>query len=216
MTTICFVGAGSVEFTRDLVADILRFPELADATLRLHDIDEDRLETALGVAHSVARQLGAHPTVSAHLERREALEGADFVIDIVQIGGLAATKVDFEVPARFGLRQTIADTLGIGAIFRGLRTFPFLKALADDIADVAPGALLLNYTNPMAMNVGYLAKVAPKLPLRVLDDPRSQRDRRGPAPGGHLDVGGGQPPGVGALDAARRHRPLSPPRREDP
>jgi alpha-galactosidase len=162
MTTICFIGAGSVEFTRDLVADILRFPELADATLRLHDIDRDRLDTAEGVAHSVARQLGAHPTVTAHLDRREALEGAEFVIDIVQIGGLAATKVDFEIPARFGLRQTIADTLGIGAIFRGLRTFPFLKALADDIAAVAPGALLLNYTNPMAMNVGYLAKAAPE------------------------------------------------------
>ena len=168
MTTICFIGAGSVEFTRDLVADLLRFPELAEATLRLHDIDQDRLDTAEGVAHSVARQVGASPTVSAHLDRRAALEGADFVINIVQIGGLAATKVDFEVPARFGLRQTIADTLGIGAIFRGLRTFPFLRALADDIAAVAPGAILLNYTNPMAMNVGYLAKAAPQLPVAGL------------------------------------------------
>jgi alpha-galactosidase len=168
MTTICFIGAGSVEFTRDLVADILRFPELADATLRLHDIDAGRLETAEGVARSVARQIGAHPTVTSHLERRDALDGADFVIDIVQIGGVAATKVDFDVPARFGLRQTIADTVGIGGIFRGLRTFPFLKSLAEDIAAVAPGALLLNYTNPMAMNVGYLAKAAPSLKVAGL------------------------------------------------
>ncbi len=168
MTTICFIGAGSVEFTRDLVADILRFPELAESTLRLHDIDVSRLDTAEGVARSVARQLGAHPTVTAHLDRREALQGADFVIDIVQIGGVAATKVDFEIAARFGLRQTIADTIGIGGIFRGLRTFPFLKALADDIAAVAPDALLLNYTNPMAMNVGYLAKAAPDLKVAGL------------------------------------------------
>ncbi|TAM68171.1 MAG: alpha-glucosidase/alpha-galactosidase [Microbacteriaceae bacterium] len=163
MTTICFIGAGSVEFTRDLVADILSYPELADSEFRLHDIDETRLNTARGVAESVARQLGAHPTINTHLDRREAIEGARFVVNMVQVGGLAATKTDFEVPARFGLRQTIADTLGIGAIFRGLRTFPLLHGLATDIRELAPDALLLNYTNPMAMNVGYLSKVAPQV-----------------------------------------------------
>ncbi|WP_308467241.1 alpha-glucosidase/alpha-galactosidase [Rathayibacter soli] len=161
MTTICFIGAGSVEFTRDLVADILSFPELAGSEFRLHDIDQTRLDTARGVAESVARQLGAHPIISTHLDRREAITGARFVVNMVQVGGLAATKTDFQVPARFGLRQTIADTLGIGSIFRGLRTFPLLRGLAEDIRQFAPDALLLNYTNPMAMNVGYLSRIAP-------------------------------------------------------
>jgi alpha-galactosidase len=163
MTAICFVGAGSVEFTRDLLADILRFPELRDVEIRLHDIDPGRLRTAEGVARSVATQLGAAPRVSAHADRREALEGADFVVDMVQIGGIAATRTDFEIPARYGLVQTIGDTLGIGGIFRGLRTFAFLDGLAADIMQVCPEALLLNYTNPMAMNIGYLARIAPSL-----------------------------------------------------
>jgi alpha-galactosidase len=161
MTSICFVGAGSVEFTRDLVADILRFPELAGVEIRLHDVDADRLRTAEGVTRSVARQLDASMTVRALPNRREALDGADFVINTVQIGGIDATRTDFTVPAKYGLRQTIADTLGIGGIFRALRTFPFLAALATDMAEVCPNALLLNYTNPMAMNLSYLAAVAP-------------------------------------------------------
>lgn len=161
MTTICFIGAGSVEFTRDLMADILSFPELADSEFRLHDIDQSRLSTARGVAESVARQLGAHPRITTHLDRRDALEGSVFVVNMVQVGGLAATRKDFAVPASFGLRQTIGDTLGIGAIFRALRTFPLLEGLAKDMREVAPAAQLLNYTNPMAMNVGYLASVAP-------------------------------------------------------
>jgi alpha-galactosidase len=161
MTSICFVGAGSVEFTRDLVADILRFPELSGVEIRLHDVDADRLRTAEGVTRSVARQLGAAMTVRALPDRREALDGVDFVINTVQIGGIDATRTDFTVPAKYGLRQTIADTLGIGGIFRALRTFPFLAALATDMAEVCPGALLLNYTNPMAMNLSYLAAIAP-------------------------------------------------------
>jgi alpha-galactosidase len=161
MTSICFVGAGSVEFTRDLVADILRFPELAGVEIRLHDVDADRLRTAEGVTRSVARQLGASMTVRAVPNRREALDGVDFVINTVQIGGIDATRTDFTVPAKYGLRQTIADTLGIGGIFRALRTFPFLAALATDMAEVCPDALLLNYTNPMAMNLSYLTAVAP-------------------------------------------------------
>ena len=164
MTTITFVGAGSVEFTRDLIADILGFPELAGVTLRLHDVDADRLATAEAVARSVARQRGAGPAIEAHPQRRSALDGADFVVNMVQIGGLAATRTDFEVPARFGVRQTIADTFGIGGIFRALRTFPFLEALAADMRELCPGAPLLNYTNPMAMNIGYLARIAPELP----------------------------------------------------
>jgi alpha-galactosidase len=163
MTTVCFVGAGSVQFTQDLVADILSFGELAETNIRLHDIDEDRLRTAMGVTRSVARQRGAHPLVTTHLDRREALEGADFVINTVEVGGHSAITKDFEIPGSFGVRQTVGDTLGVGGIFRALRTIPFLRSLAEDLADVAPEALLLNYTNPMAMNVGYLSRFAPKL-----------------------------------------------------
>jgi alpha-galactosidase len=163
MTTIAFIGAGSVVFTRQLLFDLLRFPELADARIALHDIDPERLATAEGTARNVSGQLGVAPTVTASLDRRTALEGADFVINMVQVGGIAATRVDFEVPAKFGLRQTIADTLGIGGIFRALRTFPVLSGIAEDMAAVCPDAWLLNYTNPMAMNVWWLSRVAPSV-----------------------------------------------------
>jgi alpha-galactosidase len=163
VTVLCFVGAGSDEFTRDLAADILRYPELSGVELRLHDIDPSRLTTAEGVARSVAEQVGAKPTISTHPDRRSALDGADFVVNMVQVGGLAATRTDFEVPASYGLHQTIGDTLGIGGIFRALRTFPLLAGLAADMADLCPDALLLNYTNPMAMNIWYLSQVAPRL-----------------------------------------------------
>lgn len=161
MTTIAFVGAGSVVFTRQLLADIFGFPELSDATIALHDIDPDRLSTAEGIARQVAEQLGAKPTITATADRRVALEGADFVINMVQVGGIAATRTDFAVPARFGVRQTIGDTLGVGGIFRALRTFPVLSGIAEDMAEVCPDAWLLNYTNPMAMNVWWLSQVAP-------------------------------------------------------
>jgi alpha-galactosidase len=163
MVRIAFLGAGSVVFTRDLLADILRLPELAGAHIALHDIDPERLATAEATAHRVAAQVGAKPAVSTHAERRGALDGADFAINIVQVGGIGATRTDFAVPTRFGLRQTIADTIGVGGIFRHLRTSVFLDALATDMAAVCPDAWLLNYTNPMAMNVQYLAERAPWL-----------------------------------------------------
>src|SRR4029078_2656255 len=127
----------------------------------LHDIDPERLATAEATAHRVAAQVGAKPAVSVHAERRAALDGADFAISIVQIGGIEATRTDFAVPARFGLRQTIADTIGIGGIFRALRTFTVLTGLAEDMREVCPDASLLNYTNPMAMNIWWLSQVAP-------------------------------------------------------
>jgi len=163
MTSIAFLGAGSVEFTRDLLADLLRFDDIGDIEVRLHDIDTDRLATANGIASSVASQLGVSPKVSVHADRRSALDGVDFAINMIQVGGLAATKTDFEVANQHGVRQTIADTLGIGGIFRALRTFPVLSGIADDMLDVCPDAYLLNYTNPMSMNISYLAKVAPAL-----------------------------------------------------
>ncbi len=163
MTTITFLGAGSVVFTRDLLADLLAFGDIPDLTIRLHDIDADRLATAEGIARSTADHQGAAPVITSHLDRRQALEGADFVINSIQVGGYPATEVDFEVPTRFGLRQTIGDTVGIGGIFRALRTFPVLAAIAQDMLEICPDAWLLNYTNPMAMNVAYLHAVAPQL-----------------------------------------------------
>ncbi|TRO67977.1 MULTISPECIES: alpha-glucosidase/alpha-galactosidase [unclassified Streptomyces] len=160
---IAFVGAGSVVFTQGLLADLFAFPELGHARIALHDIDEERLATAEGAARHIADERGAKPTITAHLDRRAALEGADFVVNTVQVGMNEATRTDFGVPARHGVRQTIGDTLGIGGIFRALRTFPVLRGLAEDMAELCPDAQLLNYTNPMAMNVLYLSRIAPAL-----------------------------------------------------
>jgi alpha-galactosidase len=151
MTRIAFIGAGSIEFTRDLLGDLLSFPELAGVDIALHDIDEERLATAEAMARWTADQLGAKPTFSAHLDRRAALDGADFAFNMIQVGGHAATLLDFEIPARHGLRQTIADTLGIGGIFRALRTIPVMLGIGRDMDELCPDAWLLNYTNPMAM-----------------------------------------------------------------
>jgi len=151
MTRIAFVGAGSVEFTRNLLGDLLTFPELADATIALHDIDAERLETAEAMARWTNGQVGARATFEAHLDRRAALAGCDFVVNMIQVGGHAATLIDFEVPKRHGLRQTIGDTLGVGGIFRALRTIPVMLDIARDMHELCPDAWLLNYTNPMAM-----------------------------------------------------------------
>lgn len=151
MTKIAFIGAGSVVFTRNLVGDILDFPELRGVELALHDIDAGRLESAEGMARLVARERGAAPRITAHADRRAAIEDADHVINMVQIGGHESTLADFRIPARYGLRQTIADTLGIGGIFRALRTAPHMLALGREMAELCPRAWLLNYTNPMPM-----------------------------------------------------------------
>jgi alpha-galactosidase len=151
MTRITLIGAGSVEFTRILLADLVAFPELADATVVLHDIDAERLQTAERIAAATNDATRGRLRIESHLERRAALEGADFVINEIQVGGFDATLRDFEIPARYGLRQTIGDTLGVGGIFRALRTIPVVLDIADDMAELCPDAPLLNYTNPMAM-----------------------------------------------------------------
>ena len=161
--TIVIVGAGSVEFTRELLGDILSFPELGSVRIVLHDIDVERLETAEAIARATARAAGAQPEVVASTDRRRALDGADHVINVIQVGMHQATVRDFEIPAKYGLNQTIADTIGVGGIFRGLRTFPVLADIARDMEQVCPDAWLLNYTNPMAMNVTFLHHVAPRL-----------------------------------------------------
>jgi alpha-galactosidase len=153
MTKIAFIGAGSTVFARRLLTDILTFPELADSQVALHDIDAERLGTSEVVARRVAEALGAHPTISATPDRRAALDGADYAICMIQVGGYRpATVVDFEVPKRYGLRQTIADTLGIGGIMRGLRTIPVLLEMCRDMEQLCPDVTFLQYVNPMAMN----------------------------------------------------------------
>ena len=163
MTRICFVGAGSAEFTRQLLRDLLSYDDLGPLELVMHDVDARRLALAEGLAQLALRHHGRRAVVRAVSDRREALAGADFVINTVNIGGHRATVTDFEIPSRYDLRQTIADTLGVGGIFRGLRTFDFLDGLGADMLAVCPDAWLLNYTNPMAMNLQYLANRHPSL-----------------------------------------------------
>ncbi len=150
MTKIVLNGAGSVEFTKELLADILGFDELAGSTIALFDVDGGRLETAAAIARWTAGALGAPATIEPHRDRRAALEGADHVISMIRVGGHDALRRDFEIPGRHGVRQAMADTMGIGSIFRALCTIPALLDLARDLQEVAPGAWLYNYTNPMA------------------------------------------------------------------
>jgi alpha-galactosidase len=157
MPKIAFIGAGSTVFTRNLVRDVLSMPELAGGTtFALMDIDAERLRAS----ERVTRRLGA-TRVEATLDRGAALDGADYVVTSFQVGGLPATRVDFDVPKRFGLRQTIADTLGVGGIMRGLRTIPVLLDVARDMSARCPDALLLQYVNPMAMLCWALGEASP-------------------------------------------------------
>ena len=149
---VAFVGAGSIEFTRNVVTDLCGYPELkGELELSLHDISEHRLAHATALARQISAQAGAGAVVTASADRSQALAGADYVINEVQVGGYDATLLDFEIPAKYGVRQTIGDTIGIGGIFRGLRTIPVVTGIAADMLAVCPDAFLLNYSNPMAM-----------------------------------------------------------------
>ena len=151
MTKVAFIGAGSVTFTRELLTDLFGYEDLRGLRIALHDIDAERLETGAAVARRLDADLGARAQITTHAERRAAVDGADFVINMVQVGMHAATVADLDLPARHGLRQTIGDTLGVGGIFRALRTIPVLLELGEDLAAASPDAWLLNYTNPMAI-----------------------------------------------------------------
>jgi len=153
MPKISFIGAGSTVFAKNLMGDILNFPELANSTIVLHDIDEQRLRESEGVAYKVVDILQANPTIQTTTNRRRALDGADYAIGMFQVGGYKpATVTDFEIPKKYGLRQTIADTLGIGGIMRGLRTIPVMLEMGRDMEELCPDVTFLNYVNPMAIN----------------------------------------------------------------
>jgi len=161
MTKITFVGAGSTVFAKNLLGDILSIPELAEAEISLFDIDDERLHTSEIVAGKTAAAVGAMPTITATTDRRTALADADHVITMFQVGGYEpSTVVDFEVPKQFGLRQTIADTLGVGGIMRALRTVPVLLDMQADMEEVCDNATLLQYVNPMSINMWALNKAA--------------------------------------------------------
>lgn len=153
MAKIVFIGAGSTVFAKNLMVDILTYDVLKGSELVLHDIDEERLKTSVIVAHKVAGMLNAKPVITSTLNRREALDGANYVITMIQVAGYKpGTVIDFEIPKKYGLKQTIADTLGIGGIMRSLRTIPVLLDICHDMEELCPDATLLQYVNPMVMN----------------------------------------------------------------
>lgn len=161
MTKIAFLGAGSTVFARSVLGDCLHVEALRDAQIALIDIDPDRLRVSEVMLKNINRTLGASATIEAFLaqDAAKALAGADFVVNAIQVGGYEpSTVIDFEIPKKYGLRQTIGDTLGIGGIFRALRTIPVMLDYCRIIEEVAPDALLLNYSNPMAMLTGAILK----------------------------------------------------------
>jgi len=150
--TITLIGAGSTVFAKNLLGDMLSDPALAHARIVLHDIDPERLQVSEVVAHRLADAVGAQAQISTTTDRRRALDGATHAITMFQVGGYQpATVADMEIPARYGLRQTIGDTLGIGGIKRAVRTVPVFLDMCHDIAAVGDNTLVLNYVNPMAM-----------------------------------------------------------------
>lgn len=160
---ITFMGAGSTIFVKNIMGDVMLTPSLQETEIALYDIDGQRLEDSYSMLSALNKNINAGKAVIKKYlgveNRKEALKGADFVVNAIQVGGYEpATVIDFEIPKKYGVRQTIADTLGIGGIMRALRTIPVMKSFADDMEEVCPDAWLLNYTNPMAMITGYMQR----------------------------------------------------------
>jgi alpha-galactosidase len=161
---ITFIGAGSSVFMKNIVGDVLQRRALAGARVALMDINPTRLQESEIIAGKLIQTLGIAATVETYSDQRKALEGADFVVVCFQIGGYdPCTITDFEVPKRYGLRQTIADTLGIGGIMRGIRTVPHLWSICEDMLEVCPDAIMLQYVNPMAINTWAIAQKYPTI-----------------------------------------------------
>jgi alpha-galactosidase len=159
MTNIAIIGAGGWVFPLRLIGDLLSFPELQNSQIRLMDIDATRLERTYQAARELVAHHGLPAQISQTLCRREALAGADFVIITFQVGGLEAYQIDKEIPARYGIDQTVGDTLGPGGVMRFLRSAPEYLKIAQDMLELCPKALLINYANPMAMATWYLSSL---------------------------------------------------------
>lgn len=159
---ITFMGAGSTVFARNVIGDCMCSEVLRDSEFALYDIDGQRLEESRAILEAMRQTMGSYGKIKCYQgveKRKDALRGAAFVVNAIQVGGYdPCTILDFEIPKKYGLRQTIADTLGIGGIMRALRTIPVMADFARDMEEVCPDALLLNYTNPMAMLSGYMQR----------------------------------------------------------
>jgi len=162
---ITFIGAGSTVFARNVIGDCMCVESLRDSEFALYDIDSTRIQESKVILEAMRKEKGGYGRIECYVgveNRKAALKDADFVINAIQVGGYdPCTIIDFEVPKKYGLRQTIADTLGIGGIMRALRTIPVMDDFAKDMAEVCPEALFLNYTNPMAMLTGYMLQHTP-------------------------------------------------------
>ena len=163
MIKITFMGAGSTVFARNVLGDCMAVPTLSDVEIALYDIDPIRLSESMAILTAINNTTNQGKAIIKEYagveNRKEALRGADFIINAIQVGGYEpSTVIDFEIPKKYGLRQTIADTLGIGGIMRALRTIPVMAEFAADIEEVCPNALFINYTNPMAMLTGYMQR----------------------------------------------------------
>ena len=164
MIKLTIIGAGSAVFTKNIVVDLMHIPQFKKMHISLMDIDESRLKLAKELIDTVSNKLNANPKVTLHTDRKEALRNADFVQTTIQVGGYKpSTVIDFDIPKKYGLKQTIADTLGIGGIMRGLRTIPILLDIAKDIMEVCPKALWLQYVNPMCSNMIAINKKFPEI-----------------------------------------------------
>ncbi len=164
MAKITFMGAGSTVFAKNVLGDSMLTPALQDSVIALYDIDPERLKESQLMLDTINRNNGGKATIKAYLgvqSRKEALEGANYVVNAIQVGGYEpCTVTDFEIPKKYGLKQTIGDTLGIGGIFRALRTIPVMLDFARDMEEVCPSAWFLNYTNPMAMLTGAMLRLS--------------------------------------------------------
>ena len=160
---ITFMGAGSTVFAKNVLGDCMSSDVMNDFEIALYDIDKERLDESMLLISALNKNINnSRAKINSYIgvdQRKEALKGADFVINAIQVGGYEpCTVIDFEIPKKYGLRQTIADTLGIGGIFRALRTIPVMDGFAKDMEEVCPDAWFLNYTNPMAMLSGYMQR----------------------------------------------------------
>ena len=157
MFKITFIGAGSTVFAKNVLGDCILTPELGEFEIALYDIDPVRLNDSYMMLQNINKKYAGKADIRAYTNRKEALTGAEFVVNAIQVGGYRpCTVADFEIPKKYGLRQTIADTLGIGGIFRAMRTIPVLEGIAEDMSVCCPKPLFINYTNPMAILTGYL------------------------------------------------------------
>ncbi|MCL1986990.1 MAG: alpha-glucosidase/alpha-galactosidase [Firmicutes bacterium] len=165
MAKITFMGAGSTVFARNVLGDCMASPVLEESEIALYDIDGKRLQESETILNAINKGFGNKAKIKSYLgveNRKDALRGADFVVNAIQVGLYdPCTIIDFEVPKKYGLRQTIADTLGIGGIMRALRTIPVLQDFAHDMEEVCPNAWFLNYTNPMSMLCGFMQRYTP-------------------------------------------------------